>query len=807
MEFFAVKKLSIICLVLCAVWLSAVDPADYGAGEMKKSGRTFYVSTKGNDKNDGTSPEKAFRTIKYGATFLRSGDTLLVAGGEYAENEVQLNVKDNSAGYTAQCGKPGSPIPIMGVPGEKAVLRGGNILRVKTPGLIQTFRYGRKIIYDTVQEYPSGIELKRLGEPEMVKKTPGTYFYDQQKKFLLVHFTALDQQGISVARSRIGMRIHGSFIHIENLHFTNYYEGIYVRMNQPYDKNRASHITVKNCWFYNNYKNGLVFDGALWSLVTGCRGWGNTEKGSFMTMARSADNLFYGNWCGNEAMTLRQRPEFNYNYSINNYGGNPPRNHVIGNVMDNKLSFRWKQASPGSHFKDNILTGSFYAESKVVPASFSGNLFKGKVGWIGIGWDLWEKDFAGTPVKFSSNVRKREQFSPKDKIVFAAEKLAVKLPEIKFPPVIFKNLQVKQIAHDGAVFVWETPGCDGWGEISYREKGTRKWKCIKSPNQGSSHVIGIAGLKKSCEYEYVAQFINRRGGKKNSAPKGTFKTLSRSRQPKVLEVGEGKLSLAEAGCAAMPGDTVKLLPGRHVGQLSLIRSGLPGKPVTVTGKDAVIDGKFFHAPLLFISGKKHIVIDGISFENAENSARKNVIRFENCSDIIFRNCRVKSSFDTGRGLSAKGENITVENNVFNGGDYIVGLSGKNMKLLRNTIVNGTLFSTSFWHVSDLEVRDNIFYISCIPVKRNPQLLICDIKGKVTSEGNVFYSPLKEHPIGGRITDKFAKVLKESRTLEEWQKYGYDKKSIHADPLFVDYKNGDFRLKSGSPAQGKGANIK
>ena len=53
MEFFAVKKLSIICLVLCAVWLSAVDPADYGAGEMKKSGRTFYVSTKGNDKNDG----------------------------------------------------------------------------------------------------------------------------------------------------------------------------------------------------------------------------------------------------------------------------------------------------------------------------------------------------------------------------------------------------------------------------------------------------------------------------------------------------------------------------------------------------------------------------------------------------------------------------------------------------------------------------------------------------------------------------------------------------------------------------------
>ena len=500
------KMVSVLTLLLAASCLGAVDPADYGAGEMKKPGRTFYVSVKGNDKNDGTSPEKAFRTIKHGATFLRSGDTLLVAGGEYAENEVQLNVRDNSTGYAVQCGKPGSPIRIMGMNGEKVVLRGGNILKVKTPGQLQTFRYGRKISYDTVQEYPSGIELKRLEEPEMVRQIPGTYFYDLKKKTLLVHFAALEQQGVSVARSRIGMRIHGSYIHIENLSFTNYYEGLYVRMNQPYDKNRASHITVKNCRFYHNYKNGLVFDGASWSLVTGCRGWGNTEKGSFMTMAKATDNLFYGNWCGNEAMTLRQRPEFNYNFSINNYGGNPPRNHVIGNVMDNKLSFRWKQASTGSVFKDNILTGSFYAESQIVPAVISGNLFKAKVGWIGVGWDLWEKNFKGTAVKFSGNVRTREQFFPKDKIVFEAEKLAVKLPEIKFPQVTFKNLEVRQIAHDGAVFVWQTPDCDGWGEVSYREKGTRKWKSVKSANQGSSHVIGISGLKKSTEYELVDTF-------------------------------------------------------------------------------------------------------------------------------------------------------------------------------------------------------------------------------------------------------------------------------------------------------------
>ena len=47
----------------------------------------------------------------------------------------------------------------------------------------------------------------------------------------------------------------------------------------------------------------------------------------------------------------------------------------------------------------------------------------------------------------------------------------------------------------------------------------------------------------------------------------------------------------------------------------------------------------------------------------------------------------------------------------------------------------------------------------------------------------------------------------AKTLEEWRKIsGLDKTSIHADPMFVDYKKGDFRLKPGSPAKGKGATL-
>ena len=128
-------KIHLLCALFFCVVVHAVDPARYGAGEMKNPGRTFYVSTRGSDKNDGKSLAKAFRTIKHGAKVLRAGDTLLIEGGEYFENEVQLNVRDNSTGYNEQCGIPGSPIRIMGMKGHKVVLRGGNI-----PAPIHSFK-------------------------------------------------------------------------------------------------------------------------------------------------------------------------------------------------------------------------------------------------------------------------------------------------------------------------------------------------------------------------------------------------------------------------------------------------------------------------------------------------------------------------------------------------------------------------------------------------------------------------------------------------------------------------------------------
>lgn len=801
----------LLLIVLTAA--GAVDNIAYGAGEMKDPGRILYVSTSGNDSNDGKTPATAWRTIRRGAQELRAGDTLLIGGGEYQESEIPLNVKDQTTGFAEQCGKPGSPIRILGQPGEKVVLRGAYFLpKAQNDGAVYEFKIKKKPLYDTIQEVPSQIELQPVHAAELVREYPGTYYYEESGR-LLVHFAAKDQAGINVAQTRIGLRIHGNYIHVENLIFENFYEGIYIRMNAPYDKNAAEHITIKNCGFFYNYKNGMVVDGASKSLFTGNRGAANTEKGSCLTMPRAHDNLFTGNWFGPNTLTLRQRKANEYNFTMSNYGFHGgPRNHVIGNVLDDKFSFRWKSGCPESRFEDNILTGNFYAESNPIPAVIRNNFFGGRIGWIGMGNDLWEKDFAGTPMVFKDNVRERKDFKPENPIVFEAEKLAVTLPKPEFPRPEFKDLRAAYIENDSAAILWESPENDGVGSVEYWPKGEAKKKRIWAKLQGVRHAVGLTGLKPDTEYEYFAVFTGRRGEWKRSDT-GSFRTAAKMREPKTLEVGPGQMTLAEASCAAIPGDTVKLTPGRHVGQFIPVRSGLPDKPITLTGQGAVIDGLRFYGPLVELSGKSNIVIDGVSFDNPEDTARAGVIKMENAQNIIVRNCRagVGKAFhwEAGQFVFARGcRNILIENNISWGGDYPVTATGENIKVRNNTVVDATMWSTSFWSVSDLEITNNIFYRSCVPEKRNSALLINDIKGNVVSNGNVFWSPVKEHPIGGTVRDAKGKVLKESKTLDEWQKLtGWDKNSIHADPMFVNYEKGDFRLKPESPAKDKGADIK
>ena len=804
------KSILIVTALWCSFILAAINIADYGAGPMLKPARTFYVSTRGNNKNDGKTLKTAFRSISYGATRLRAGDTLLVEGGEYFERTLEINVKDGAVGFKEQCGRPGAPIRIMGMKGHKVLLRGGPLLsEMKKDGVLREFKWQGRLIYNMVQEYPSGIELQRVYSKKIAREYPGTFFYDEAKKRLSVHFAALDQTHAVPGSRRIGIRIHGSYIHLENLHFSNFYEPIYIRMNRPYDKNAASHITILNCTFFNNYKNGIVLDGASWSLIKNNRLYGNTGHGSIMTQKNSHDNLITGNWCGPSPQTLRQDRINVVAYGINNYGGMPPRNHVIGNVVDNALAFRWKAGCPGSLVRDNIFRGRVWAESPAVPSLFTNNLMTGKVGWMALGGDIWDKEFAPTPVKFYGNVKRTAKFVPVSPELAKAKALAMDLPRPRFPEVKFTNLKADFIATDSAAVCWMTPERDGWGSVElYTASGKRFRTCV-SQTQGVKHFVGVDQLKPGTTYKYRAAFTCRRTGKRSYSGFFTFTTALKNRAPKILEVGHGKYSLEEANIAALPGDTIKLLPGTHSGVFSPIRSGVPGKPITLLGKGAKLSGEKFHAPMIVLKDRSHIIIDGVTFIEPESTARLGIIRVEGGRNVTIRNCHApRFSWYAGQFAVIRNTPGTViQNNIIHGGDYPIATVGPHIRILNNTIVDATMLTLSIWDPANMEIRNNIFYRPCIPAKRNQAMTFNAIKGKIISEGNVFWSPVKEHPMGGRIRDHKNMILKESKTLQEWQKIsGMDKTSIHADPMFVNYEKGDFRLKPGSPAKGKGASL-
>ncbi|MCE5345416.1 MAG: hypothetical protein LLG13_03885 [Bacteroidales bacterium] len=69
----------------------------------------YYVSLTGNDKNDGTSAETAWRTITYAATQAKAGDIISIKGGNYGhEHVVVCNSGTSSAPIIFQgyCGTP-----------------------------------------------------------------------------------------------------------------------------------------------------------------------------------------------------------------------------------------------------------------------------------------------------------------------------------------------------------------------------------------------------------------------------------------------------------------------------------------------------------------------------------------------------------------------------------------------------------------------------------------------------------------------------------------------------------------------------
>lgn len=141
------------CSAICSVERSEVAGA-------------YYVTTAGNDGNDGRSEANAFRTITHGVGVLSAGDTLYVKAGDYGNEEVSINASGSEA----------APIVIEGY-------------RV-TPG-----------------------------DSPRIQRFDHTSEHDASVMPLL--------RGSSRA-SGVSLRVHGDYVHLRNIQVTNFFGGVYV---------------------------------------------------------------------------------------------------------------------------------------------------------------------------------------------------------------------------------------------------------------------------------------------------------------------------------------------------------------------------------------------------------------------------------------------------------------------------------------------------------------------------------------------------------------------------------------------------
>jgi nitrous oxidase accessory protein NosD len=83
---------------------------------------TYYVSLKGDDANKGATEQAAFRTIKKGVSALKAGDTLIIASGDYGDDQSEIpNNGTEKAPITIKAAEPGKVIVNTGGKGAGIV--------------------------------------------------------------------------------------------------------------------------------------------------------------------------------------------------------------------------------------------------------------------------------------------------------------------------------------------------------------------------------------------------------------------------------------------------------------------------------------------------------------------------------------------------------------------------------------------------------------------------------------------------------------------------------------------------------------
>lgn len=172
------------------------------------------------------------------------------------------------------------------------------------------------------------------------------------------------------------------------------------------------------------------------------------------------------------------------------------------------------------------------------------------------------------------------------------------------------------------------------------------------------------------------------------------------------------------------------------------------------------------------------------------------------ANIIIRNNLIHDCFSYsnrcpgwGIYLGCETRDTLVENNIVYRAREIVHVwySDRNITMQNNIFVDGEWDQINYQNPHDRH-HENIKLLRNIIYYTKPDSALFLLSGErsapVESDYNVFYC----------LSGKFSiKGLPEVDSFEDWQKKGFDKHSVIADPMFVNPQNDDYSLKPESPA--------
>lgn len=288
---------------------------------------------------------------------------------------------------------------------------------------------------------------------------------------------------------------------------------------------------------------------------------------------------------------------------------------------------------------------------------------------------------------------------------------------------------------------------------------------------------------------------------------------------------------------ALPGDTVRLMPGVHLGA-SLFHGGVKGAPITVEAEEAgtaVLDSMKRTPVLLYLVNAPWVVVRNLELRwflyVGVMAYRSNNVTISNC--LVWNG--VSSSWINGTGiLLFDSPGSTVDHSVaFHVENGISAVGSPGARITHNTsscnMYNGLAL---FYSSKDTTVRNNAFCfngIAGIGIYENAETNNPEVIASLDLDYNNYAARIREGDMGD-MTPKENLVLNRKGcgvskfligcghvtnlatlpppytpysgrffTLESWKgSSGKDAHSIYADPLFVNPNDGRFDVGEGSP---------